>query len=198
MDAAARTELNEHLRRLQGGDRAAARFVFEALWRPCYGLARGLLHHDDDAKDAAQSALVKLFEQAPSFDPTRSGLGWALALVTWECRTTRKKRARSREQLTPDGAPVDTAFATAVDTAGQRGRSPAGDSLAQLVRAADVARVVDGFVALTDHDQATLRALLDGDTAGDSTQRKRRQRALDRLRALVLGPAAPAPGDPRA
>ncbi len=187
MEAAARHQLNEHLRRLKGGDRAAARFVFDALWAPCLGLARGLLRGqaDADAKDAAQSALARLFEQAPSFDAARSGLGWALALVTWECRTLRKKRARTREDLSRDGVDGITNVNAAANAAGF-----GGDPLDQLVRAADVARVVDGFVALTEHDQSTLRALLDGDAAGDPALRKRRQRALTRLRALVLGTAA--------
>ncbi len=173
MDAAARRQLQSDLRRLGDGDRAAASAVFAALWPACLQLAAQALRpprfHEGDAEDAAQNALVKLFQQAPSFDATRSALGWALALVTWECRTIRKKRSRSKEE------------ARDVDVA-------APDVMGAVVdNAADVAAVVGAFVALNEQDQQTLRALLDGEAAGDATSRKRRQRAIDRLRALVLG-----------
>lgn len=165
MDAAARRQLQDDLRRLGDGDRAAASAVFAALWPSCLQLARQALKSDVDAEDAAQNALVKLFQQAPSFDATRSALGWALALVTWECRTIRKKRSRSKE----DARDVDVVAPVVVDNA------------------RDVEAVVRGFVELDARDQETLRALLDGAPAGDATSRKRRQRAIDRLRALVLG-----------
>lgn len=189
MDAAARRTLQTDLRRLADGDRAAARPIFEALWPPCLGLARAMLPNADDAKDAAQAGLMKLFEQAPSFDAQRSGLGWALALVTFECRTLRKKRARRRE----DGSIDDHAFVAA-----------ANDVDAALAAAEDVARVVNAFVTLSDADQETLREFLDGERGADPAKRKRRQRALDRLRALV-SPTAPStgastaePGEPHA
>ncbi|MDP2345836.1 MAG: sigma-70 family RNA polymerase sigma factor [Deltaproteobacteria bacterium] len=178
MDAAARRTLQDNLRRLRDGDRAAARPVFDALWPPCSALARSQLQNDDDAKDAAQVALMRLFREVAGFDDARSGLGWGLALVTWECRTIRKKRSRSRAVPLHEG----------VDVAG-----PA-DLLGELVRAEDVARVARAFVDLDEGDRETLRALLDGDAAGHPTLRKRRQRALDRLRALVRPTAAP--GEP--
>jgi len=169
MEAAGRLQLQRDLRRLADGDRGAAPAVFAALWPPCLELARRALRRDDDAEDAAQAALVKLFAAAPSFDAARSGLGWALALVTWECRTVRKKRARSKEEVKD----VDVGVESDVDAA--------------LDSAKDVEAVVRGFVVLDDADQQTLRALIDGEAAGDPAARKRRQRALDRLRALVLG-----------
>lgn len=169
MDAAARRQLQDDLRRLGDGDRAAASAVYGALWPVCWSFAKKALRHDDDAKDAAQNALVKLFQQAPSFDETRSALGWALALVTWECRTIRKKRSRSREDAV---VVVDVAAPVVVDA---------------IDNAAYVAAVVEAFVALDPRDQQTLQRLLDGAPAGDATSRKRRQRAIDRLRALVLG-----------
>ena len=186
MDAAARRTLHADLRRLRDGDRAAARPTFEALWPPCVGLARAMLPNVDDAKDAAQAAMMKLFEQAPSFDEQRSGLGWALALVSFECRTLRKKRSRRRE----DGSVDDHAFAAA-----------SIDVDAGLAAAEDIARVVNAFVTLSDADQQTLREFLDGERGADPAKRKRRQRALDRLRALVspTAPSTPAkPGEPHA
>ena len=182
MDAAARRTLQHDLRRLKDGDRAAARPVFDALWPACLALAKSQLRDDDDANDAAQTALMRLFHEVAGFDEARSGLGWGLALVTWECRTIQKKRTRTRSRSAPLEDVVDVA-------------TP-GDLLGDLVRAEDVRRVARAFVDLDDHDQQTLRALLDGDTAGHPTLRKRRQRALDRLRALLRPRPVPTPGDP--
>jgi DNA-directed RNA polymerase specialized sigma24 family protein len=183
MDPAARRTLHDAMLRLRDGDRGAARPVFDALWGPCLGLARASLGDDADAHDAAQQALMKLFAGASRFDPERSVLGWALALVTWEVRTLRTRRRRRRE----DAVDVDAAAArmdVAVDVA------------TRLAHADDVCRVAEAFVRLDAHDQQTLRAFIDGEAAGAPRDRKRRQRAIERLRALVLGPAAPPlPGD---
>ncbi len=179
MDPAARRRLNTDLARLSDGDRAAAAPVFQALWPSCLQLARHALHNDADAHDAAQQALVKLFACAARFDRDRSALGWALALVTWECRTIRQQHRRRRVD---DGADVAAvADRAAVDEA----------VFARIDHAADVAAVVAAFVDLDAADKHTLTDLLDGAAAGTPRDRKRRQRAIDRLRALVLGPRPP-------
>lgn len=193
MDAAARDLVQRDLRRLRDGDRAAARPVFDALWPVGLGLARALLHNDDDAKDATQAALIKLFAGVAAFDDGRSGVAWALAVVTWECRTLRKQRQRRREEPIPINEGVDVAAGVEAGVDNQL--------VAGLIRAADVARLVEAFVALNDLDQATLRAYLDDEGGSDATGRKRRQRALARLRALVFGNPAgdvvePISGDP--
>lgn len=174
MNDAARTSLNHAVARLSEGDRSAAPAVFAALWSPCLQLARAALGNDADAHDAAQAALMKLFAEASRYDPQRSALGWALALVTWECRTVQQQRRRRRVD---DGADLDT-IATAPTS-----------TIERLDKAADVARVAAAFIQLDAADQATLQRLLDGEAAGEPRERKRRQRALERLRALVLGPA---------
>lgn len=181
MDHLARRRLHDEMVRLKDGDRRAARPVFDALWPVCLGVARAAVGDDADAHDVAQQALTKLFAGVSAFDPDRSAVGWALALVTWEVRTLRTRRQRRREDHAVDVATVATA---PVDVA------------AVLTKAADVARVADAFVQLDARDQDTLRAFLDGDAAGAPRDRKRRQRAIDRLRALVLGtPTPPVPGD---
>jgi DNA-directed RNA polymerase specialized sigma24 family protein len=174
MNDAARSMLNNALARLSEGDRTAAPAVFAALWLPCVQLARAALGNDADAADAAQAALMKLFAEASRFDPHRSALGWALALVTWECRTVQQQRRRRRVDA---GADLDS-IATADNNS----------SIERLDKAADVARVAAAFVHLDATDQSTLQRLLDGAPAGEARERKRRQRAIDRLRALVLGP----------
>jgi DNA-directed RNA polymerase specialized sigma24 family protein len=185
MDPVARRALHDAMLRLKDGDRDAARPVFDALWAPSLALARASLGADADAHDVAQQALMKLFAGAAAFDPERSALGWALALVTWEVRTLRTRRRRRREDA-----------AVEVDHLDHARQTPPVDVAATLARADDVARVAEAFVRLDARDQETLRAFLDGEAAGAPRERKRRQRAIDRLRALVLGPATPSlPGD---
>jgi RNA polymerase sigma-70 factor (ECF subfamily) len=173
MDADAKRSLHEHLLALRDGDRRAAEPVFAALWPVCVGLARAALGNEADANDAAQQGLVKLFAGVSAFDASRSGLGWAIALVTWECRTIRRQRSRRRESGADDVVATTAAAGFDVDVALDRGE--------------DVARVVGALVQLDARDQATLRACLDGDAAGDPASRKRRQRAIERLKALVFG-----------
>jgi RNA polymerase sigma-70 factor (ECF subfamily) len=179
MEAAAKRTLHEHLLALRDGDRRAAEPVFAALWPVCLGLARAALGNEADANDAAQQGLVKLFAGVSAFDASRSGLGWAIALVTWECRTIRRQRSRRRESGADDVVAATAAADVDVDVA--------------LDRADDVARVVGAIVQLDARDQQTLRACLDGDAAGDPASRKRRQRATERLKALVFG-SKPNPG----
>jgi len=186
MDPAARRDLHDAMLRLRDGDRDAARPVFHALWGPTLAVARAGLGDDADASDAAQQALMKLFAGAASFDPDRSALGWALALVTWEVRTLRTRRRRRGEDAAVDIDAVDSVDHVRANV----------DAATTLTRAEDVARVADAFVRLDARDQETLRAFLDGEAAGAPRERKRRQRAIDRLKALVLGPATPPlPGD---
>ena len=185
MDAAARAALKEDVMRLRDGDRGASRAVFSALWPAALAYARAQLGNDADAHDAAQQGLIKLFAQVTAYDEGRSPLGWALALVTWECRTLRTQRRRRRVD---DGADVSAVATNAPDL-----DDVIGDRLEKSV---EVARVAAGIIALDDVDQRTLRAMLDGEAAGAPRDRKRRQRALSRLKALVFGvPLEPAGDD---
>src|SRR3954471_7916602 len=79
------------------GERAAVDPLYGALWSPCVAYATRFLGDAALAEDVAQEALVRLFGQLPRFDRDRDALTWALAIVTWECRTTRQRRARRRE-----------------------------------------------------------------------------------------------------
>ncbi len=170
-----RSALTSLMVRLRDGDRAASGPVFSALWPVCLRLAQRALGNEADAHDAAQKALVTLFRDATRYNPKHSALAWALTLTTWECRTIRQAQRRRRIDVAADTSAV-AADAIAADVA--------------LERAADVAALVEGLVALSDDDQASLRAMLDGDAAGAPTARKRRSRALARLKALVM-PRAP-------
>jgi RNA polymerase sigma-70 factor (ECF subfamily) len=167
-----RIELQRCLVRLADGDRAAFRPVFDLVWPRVREVAARMMPHDADAEDAAQGALVKLFERISEFDPERDALAWIVGIVSYECLTLRKKRARRREHGS------DAAATAVVDGT----RNPEEQAMAGELEA--VALSLLGTLAPDDRD--TLRVALFGEgerTVAPATFRKRVERALVRLRA---------------
>ncbi|MDB4968215.1 MAG: polymerase sigma-70 factor, subfamily [Myxococcales bacterium] len=171
MERPQRNELQRCLTRLADGDRAAFRPVFDLVWPRVREIAGRLIPHAADAEDAAQGALVKLFERASEFDPERDALAWIVGIVTWECMTLRRKRTRRREagsvalDALPDGAinPEEHAISVELETV-----------------------AVATMGQLRPEDRETLRIALFGEGRRDlkpATFRKRVERALGRLRA---------------
>lgn len=130
------------MRRLAEGDRSAFDPVFDVLWPSALSVATRMLGPGQDAEDAAQEALAKLFARADHYDPARPALPWALTFVSWECRTIRKRRSRQREELAAE--PPEQ---TAVDGSPELG-------LEALQRSAAFAALLE---ALRPEDRATWR-----------------------------------------
>lgn len=162
------TTLDEAMARLARGDRSAFTRVFELLWPRTLRLTTGILKHDADAADAAQQALARILERADEYDPKRPALPWALGVASWECRTILKRRARRREVSAEDAS-----FSAAIDGEEEQVER-------QLVEAA-----VTALGTLSDADKETLVATFWDEAASvrGATLRKRRERALTRLRA---------------
>jgi RNA polymerase sigma-70 factor (ECF subfamily) len=166
-----RLELQRCLVRLAGGDRAAFRPVFELAWPRVRQLAARLLPDGSEAEDAAQLALIKVFERAGEYDRARDALAWIVAIAGWECLTLRRRRQRRRE------------------AAGERLAAlpaPEPDAETQLVAAELEAAAAAVLGQLRAEDRATLRQALFGEgerTVKPATFRKRMERALGRLRA---------------
>jgi RNA polymerase sigma-70 factor (ECF subfamily) len=160
--------LDASMARLARGDRSAFTSVFQALWPRTLRLCFGILKHDADAADAAQQALAKILERAAEYDPARPALPWALGVASWECRSILKRRARRRE-VDAD----ESVFGSTTD-----GEDAAVER--QLVDAA-----VTALGTLSDSDKETLLATFweEAASVGGATLRKRRERALVRLRA---------------
>ena len=179
MDSTARAQLNEQMRRLADGDRSAFEPVYASLWAPlrafcrrALGSSRGLGAGDAhaDAEDAAQHALLKVFDRASTFEPDRDALTWALALAAWECRTVRKRHARSREV----GSEAAEAHA-----------DPAPSPERRVIDAELEAAAIEVLGTLSDADRDTLRLTMSDDApegVAGATFRKRRERAMSRLR----------------
>jgi RNA polymerase sigma-70 factor (ECF subfamily) len=166
-----RLELQRCLARLADGDRAAFRPVFELAWPRVRQLAARLLPDGSDADDAAQLALLKVFERASEYDRARDALAWIVAIAGWECLTARRRRSRRREA-------AGDVLAALVD-----GRPGAEE---QLLAAELEAAAVTVLGQLRAEDRTTLRLALFGEgerTVKPATFRKRMERALGRLRA---------------
>ena len=168
--AQARTGLDGMLARLADGDRGVSAELFRALWPAVRRLAGAMLGNDADADDAAQDAMVTIFARVADYDRRRPGLPWALAVAAWSCRTVRKRRLRRRE---------DGLAAAPVAVTGERPDEDAEQR--DLVAAAMVA-----LSSLSEVDRETLVATYweEQASATGATLRKRRERALDRLRGL--------------
>lgn len=162
------SELDRLLARLSEGDRSAFSDAFRLLWSPILRLCKGMLQNEADAEDAAQEAMQKIFARSVEYDASRPALPWALALAHWECLTVRQKRRRRRE----DGEPSPNQLATA-------------DAEQLHVEHDLVADAMSALETLSDVDRETLMAAFWEQTTSVSgpTLRKRRERALGRLRA---------------
>jgi RNA polymerase sigma-70 factor (ECF subfamily) len=173
MNADDRARLNRAMTALADGDRREFDTVFEMLWPVLRDLcARVLPSHE--AEDAAQQALLKVFDQAPLFDRDRDAFTWAATIAHWEIRTLRQRRRRSKE--TP-ATPDDRGGLAHADT---------GATPEQMLSERQWLEAVQATLgALTDPDRQTLLEAFHADHATTTPAfRKRKQRALERLRAL--------------
>ncbi len=174
MEPTERRALQAALVRLAGGDRSAFPFVYAALWPLLLRFTARLLADRAEAEDAAQAALLKLFERASSIDPERDGVAFALGIAAYECRSIRARARRRGAQL-----PAEVLAGAAAKTA-----TPEEAALAaELTAAAE-----EALGSLRPADIEVLRAATGADRrlpgTSPATFRKRLQRALERLRAV--------------
>lgn len=167
MTEPSRETLDDAMVRLANGDRGAITSVYRRLWPIVVRYCASLLRDPSDAEDIAQTSLLKLFEQAHDYDPTRPAEAWALTIAAWECRTFRTRRSRLKKNLQkmarsrPD--------ASHLDGEEQAWRSQALNALAELVSEMSAA------------DKAAIRESFEQGLS-DPVHRKRKQRVLARLR----------------
>ena len=163
-------ELNALLTRLAEGDRSAFAPAFRELWPHVMRLCTSMLKSEADAADAAQQAMERILVRAGDYDTARPALPWALAIASWECRTLQRKRTRRREV-------ADSAVREQATTADPE----------QQLEEQELARAVHAAIGeLSDLDRETLLATFweQDPQASGVTVRKRRERALARLRTL--------------
>jgi len=167
-EAAGDRELDALMARLAEGDRSVFDEVFRRLWPPTLRLCVSLMRHDADGADAAQLAMVKILERAADYDRARPALPWALAIAAWECRTLRRWRQRRHE------TPVDEA---------ERIEGSGGEQ--ELVNHDLTRAALASLGELSELDRDTLLSTFwdEGGASSGATLRKRRERALGRLRS---------------
>lgn len=169
MDSIARAQLNEHMRRLADGDRSAFEPVFASLWAPLRSFCARALS-PADAEDAAQHALLKVFDRASTFEPEGDALTWAMAIASWECRTVLRRRGRAREV-------ADDFLSAKVDSTASPER--------RVIDAELEAAALEVLGSLSPSDRTTLELTMRDEPPEDvpqATFRKRRERAMARLR----------------
>jgi RNA polymerase sigma-70 factor (ECF subfamily) len=165
MDAALRTELSAWMARLADGDREPLSAALARLLPELQRFTTNVLHGHADADDAAQRALLSIFARAHEYEPGRDALAWALGIAAWECRTLLRQRSRRRDDAEmPERVDVDA------------------DPEASMIERELIAAIESAVGVLSTDDRAALGfGEIDGSVPA-ATIRKRRQRALVRLR----------------
>jgi RNA polymerase sigma-70 factor (ECF subfamily) len=155
--------------RLADGDRSAFSTVFTTLRPLLLGFARRLMRDPADAEDAAQQALLAVFEHADRYDPARDVAAWALAITANECNVLRRKRRRVE--------PLDEENA--------RRPAPGADPETVAIDRDLTSAAAEALGSLRSEDAATLEAVWRGERPAipPAALRKRVQRATERLRA---------------
>ncbi len=155
--------------RLADGDRSAFEPVFSILRPLLTSFAGRLSDNFGDAEDAAQHALLKVFEHAHRYDPARDAAAWALAITANECHASRR---RKRHTASLDG--IDEPIAA----------SAAGPEAVAIDKDL-IAAATEALGGLRSEDAETLAAAWRGErpSIAAAAFRKRVQRATERLRA---------------
>ena len=161
--------------RLVDGDRTAFDPLFSALRPRARALAR-LRLDANDAEDAAQQALVRLFARAAEFTPGRPVLPWFYAIAANEVHALARRRSRAQARA------ADPALADGIAVAATPETAFLESELRACLRAA---------IGELDAPAAeAIRTLLDGTkrpALGDAAFRKRVSRAYARLRVILGG-----------
>lgn len=171
MDRERREKINRAIRQLADGDRSAMPTLVTQLWPVLVAFAQRGLRHAPDAEDVAQEVLLKICGRVSEFDRKRDGLSWAFGIAAFEVMTQRKRRSRRREASSGD-VPVET--------------SDSGVSAeAQLIERELLVALEEAIGRLEPADLVVLGIGAPAkDGPASDALRKRRQRALERLRAV--------------
>jgi RNA polymerase sigma-70 factor (ECF subfamily) len=172
MDAARRTAISNALARLADGDRSAFAVLMADLWPVVLAFAKRTVREAADAEDVAQEVFVKIASRIADYDRSRDGMTWVYAIAAFEVRTYLRRLQRRREV-----APVDAEAEPA---------DPAPSAIDSMIDEEVSTMLVGALGKLSDADRALLGIGERGSDAGpsDAAIRKRRQRALGKLRTL--------------
>ena len=170
MDPERRKTIQDAAVRLADGDRTAMPALVTQLWPVLLSFAERGLHDRQAAEDVAQEVLFRISSRIAEFDTNRDAVSWAFGIASFEILTQRKRRQRLREDYDSAELVHVAAVPSTEDTAIQAEiRAALTEALGQLS---------EEDLAQLDFDESQRRA------AATPAMRKRRQRALDRLRLI--------------
>jgi RNA polymerase sigma factor (sigma-70 family) len=143
--------------------------LVEQLWPILLSYAERGLQDPQAAEDVAQEVLLRISSRIAEFDRTRDALSWAFGIATFEILSQRKRRKRRRENLVGQTLPESAPTESAEDA---------------IIQAELRAALIEALGQLSPEDLAQLN--LEGTRLGpaSATTRKRRQRAVERLRTI--------------
>lgn len=172
MHTAERKAIHDAMVRLSDGDRTQVRALLDALWPVLLAFARRGVGQEQDAEDVAQETFLRICSRIADFDRSRDGLSWAFGIAKYEILTHRRRLQRRGEALDV------TACTLAAD--------PARSQEAELI-AHELELAFEGVVGQLEPSDRAALGLEDVERrAGpvSTAARKRRQRAVERLRSL--------------
>jgi RNA polymerase sigma-70 factor (ECF subfamily) len=171
MEPSRRKAIHDAMVRLSDGDRSAMELLVSELWPVVLAFAERGMQQRQDAEDVAQEVFLRICSRISDFDRSRDGLSWAFGIANYEIMTIRKRRKRRRELA------EDRELTALADARPSQEEAVIQSELSEAMALA--------LGHLSDADRANLALevprLANVPTA---TVRKRRQRALDRLRAV--------------
>ncbi|MET0593508.1 MAG: sigma-70 family RNA polymerase sigma factor [Polyangiaceae bacterium] len=161
--------------RLSLGEREAFDPLFRALYPRAVRFARVKLN-EEQAADAAQLILMKVFATASAFERGKPLLPWFYAIAANELQTVRRRCAREATRAARESAARQV---------------PTADNPESVLLDRELRRSLDLAIgALDDQSAAAIGCLLGSDVrpaVGASAFRKRVSRAYARLRFLLGG-----------
>ena len=172
MDEIRRKAIHAAMVRLSDGDRSAFPTLLEQLWPIILAFAERGLRHREDAEDVAQEVFLRICSRISDFDRERDGLSWAFGIASYEIMTQRRRQQRRREAF--GSSKVDRR----IDPVESQEEALLQRELATVLTTVVGALSADDQLALGLVESAVSSAL------AHATLRKRRQRALERLRGV--------------
>jgi RNA polymerase sigma-70 factor (ECF subfamily) len=170
MDTARRQAIHQAVVRLSDGDRTAFEVLLDELWPVILSFAERGVGRGPDAEDVAQEAFYKVCARIADFDRSRDALSWVFGIASYEVMTHRRKRKRRREVF---------------DEASVAAQLDGGALQEDQLIAREITLAFEQAVgSLTDEDRLSLGLIASAADTGSATFRKRKQRALERLRGI--------------
>jgi RNA polymerase sigma-70 factor (ECF subfamily) len=172
MNPIRRKTIHDAMARLSDGDRSAFPILVDELWPVILAFAERGMGQRADAEDVAQEVFLRICSRISDFNRDQDGLSWAFAIASYAMMSHRKKRQRNRE------VPDDSELANH-----RAGTGSPEDMAIQREIAAALTSIV-GNLSHEDLDALGLTGVALGKEVTAATLRKRRQRALLRVRAV--------------